>query len=346
MNADPLRIGTRGSALALWQARTVAAAIEAAGHPRPEIVVLKTTGDRLQEAPLSAAGGKRLFVKEIEDALLRGDVDIAVHSAKDMPADLPAGLAIGAVLAREDPRDAIVLRGRPEARDRRPEVRTNAGVSAPSASEAWQALGVGPQHNERNADWLATVAGAARIGTSSVRRAAQLRALLPNARFEPIRGNVDTRLRKLDAGELDALVLAGAGLRRLGFGDRVSALVPLDACVPAPGQGAIAVEIRADAARARDTVAALDDATTAAALDAERAVIQAIGGGCQLPLGAVATPIDEDRLELQAIVISLDGTRVLRESARGLARESRALGRRVGEALKKAGALEILYGVR
>jgi hydroxymethylbilane synthase len=324
-----LRIGTRGSPLALWQARTVAAGLEAAGRGQPEIVILKTSGDRLQEAVLSTAGGKRLFVKEIEEALLRRDVDLAVHSAKDLPADLPEGLTIAAVLPREDPRDAIVRPRRPEApgvgQSKAEGSRTNAEVSA----------------------WRLLMGNSPRIGTGSVRRVAQLRALLPGARFEPVRGNIDTRLRKLDAGEYDALVLAGAGLRRLGLSGRISALLPIETCVPAPGQGAIAVEIRADDARARDALASQNDAATAAALDAERALVEALGGGCQIPLGAVALPLASNGdLELHAIVISPDGARSVRRTATGAAKHARDLGRRVADELLAAGAREILDEVR
>src|SRR5512138_3301288 len=191
-----LRLGTRGSQLALWQANTVAARIAATGGPPCRIVVIKTSGDRLQEAPLSQVGGKRLFVKEIEDALLRGDVDLAVHSSKDMPAVLPEGLTIAGVLPREEPLDAVVLPGRAHA------------VS--SIDDLVALLGQSPS-----------------IGTGSVRRIAQLTRLFPGARFTPIRGNLDTRLRKVDRGDHDAIVLAAAGLRRLGFERRISFALPV-----------------------------------------------------------------------------------------------------------------------
>src|SRR5439155_19040787 len=197
-----LRIGTRGSQLAMWQARAVAGLLESRGQG-VELIVIKTTGDRLQEAPLAEVGGKRLFVKEIEDALLRGDVDLPVHSAKDMPAVLPDGLAVAATLPREDPRDALVL---------------PRGAAAPDLAHAAAAICDSPT-----------------IGTSSVRRIAQLSTLLPRARFVAIRGNVDTRLRKLDQGGFDALVLAAAGMKRLGFGARISAPIPPADCIPAPG---------------------------------------------------------------------------------------------------------------
>jgi len=251
----PRRIGTRGSALALWQAKTVAASLERGGTPT-EIVVIKTGGDRLQEAPLSEAGGKRLFVKELEDALLSRDIDLAVHSAKDMSAVLPDGLMIAAALPREDPRDALVL-----AR----------GTVAVNFEAALAHLGEMPS-----------------IATSSIRRIAQLSAILPHARFTPIRGNVDTRLRKLDAGEYEALVLAAAGLKRLGYDARISAAIPPDLCIPAPGQGIVAIEIREDDSASRDAVAAIGDRDAALSLTAERAVVTALGGGCQLSLGAIA----------------------------------------------------------
>ncbi|MGH9332012.1 MAG: hydroxymethylbilane synthase [Vicinamibacterales bacterium] len=371
-----MRIGTRGSRLALWQAQAVAEALTAAGHGPCEIVIFRTSGDRLQpritadgreslDIPLSAEGGKRLFVREIEEALLGRAVDIAVHSAKDMPADLPPGLAIGGVLPREDPRDAVVLPVRPEARDRRPGDRNGAAIGAASASEPWQAVGVGPHGKGIEDAWLTLGVPPSlgfgepgrsdsggrgpqrkerKVGTGSIRRVAQLRTTWPDARFEPVRGNVDTRLRKLDEGQYDALVLAAAGLRRLGFGDRISALIPLDRCVPAPGQGTIAIEVRADDARARDAAAALNHAATAAALDAERAVVEEIGGGCQLPLGAVAIAAD-GALELHAVVIAPDGSRVARASVRGPALHPRDLGRRAVEELTAAGAREILDGL-
>lgn len=308
----PFRIGTRGSQLALWQARRVASALEAAGITA-DLVIIKTGGDRLQDAPLADVGGKRLFVKEIEDALLAGDVDLAVHSAKDLPAALPDGLELAAALARDDPRDAVVL---PE------------GHSADGADGVLAELGSSPT-----------------VGTSSVRRTSQLAALLPGATFAPIRGNVDTRLRKLDGGAFDALVLAAAGLRRLGFGTRISAALSPAECVPAPGQGIIAVEIRAGDDAVRRAVQSLHDQVSGSALAAERALVAALGGGCQLPLGALAIPRDSD-LDLHAIVCSPDGGRVVRRRTRGPATDPEALGRRAAEELATGGAVAILDEVR
>ncbi|MGH9372666.1 MAG: hydroxymethylbilane synthase [Vicinamibacterales bacterium] len=308
----PLRIGTRGSQLALWQARSVATRLEAAGTAA-ELVIIRTSGDRLQDAPLSEVGGKRLFVKEIEDALLGREIDLAVHSAKDMPAVLADGLAIAATLPRDDPRDALVL----------PTGASSGGVSAV----------------------LAQLGNTPRVGTSSVRRSAQLGPLIRGAVFAPVRGNVDTRLRKLDQGGYDVLVLASAGLRRLGLGERISASIPTHDCIPAPGQGIVAIEIRSDDTKARDSVRAVHDATAATALEAERAVVEALGGGCQLPLGAFAV-IREATLELQAIVCLPDGSRAVRARAAGPATAATTLGTRVADELASEGAVAILNAAR
>lgn len=299
-----LRLGSRGSQLALFQANLVSQRIHAAGGPECEIVIIKTSGDRLQEAPLSDIGGKRLFVKEIEDALISGDIDLAVHSSKDMPALLPDGLDVAAVLEREDPRDALVLPRNPEPRAQSPEP--------------------------------------PRIGTGSVRRIAQLRKRFPTAEFLNVRGNLDTRLRKLDAGDYDLLVLAAAGLRRLGFGARISVSVPIDECVPAPGQGIIAIEIRSDDAETRTAVARVNNDDASHALTAERALVTALGGGCQMPIGGIAQPLGARDLELHAIVASLDGARIIRYTRVGTRVEAAALGREVGEHLLEHGAADIL----
>jgi hydroxymethylbilane synthase len=307
----PLRIGTRGSQLALWQARTVAQLIERGGKS-VELVIIKTSGDQLQEAPLSEIGGKRLFVKEIEEALLQGGIDLAVHSAKDLPAVLPDGLEIAAALPREDPRDALVLRSN----GKRP------------VSDALRDIGATP-----------------RIGTSSVRRVAQLKALVPGGTFAPIRGNVDTRLRKLDAQEYDALVLAAAGMKRLGVGDRITALLPAADCVPAPGQGIVAVEIREGDGDVRRALAGVHDEAAGVSLTAERAVVAALGGGCQLPLGALATP-NGARLDMHGVVASLDGARVVKRQVSGRLTDPAAAGHELAEELSRAGATAILDEVR
>jgi hydroxymethylbilane synthase len=326
-----LRLGTRGSQLALWQARLVASRIAETGGPACGIVVIKTSGDHLQDAPLAEVGGKRLFVKEIEDALLRGEIDLAVHSSKDMPAMLPDPLAIAAVLPREDPRDAVVL---------------PASSGGPSQAEV---PGPSAAASETPADLEALVArlgGSPAIGTSSVRRVAQLSRLFPGARFRAIRGNLDTRLRKLDQGEHDALVLAAAGLRRLGFAPRIALALPAKACVPAPGQGIIAIETRAGDEVTRAIVEGVDDPSSRAALIAERTVVEALGGGCQTPIGALASPVGSDTLELLAVVVSLDGARALEASGRGSRSEAAALGRQVAGALLEQGAAGILAAAR
>jgi hydroxymethylbilane synthase len=315
---NTLRLGSRGSQLALFQARLVAERIQSAGGPASDIIVIKTSGDRLQEAPLSEIGGKRLFVKEIEDALLTGDIDLAVHSSKDMPAALPDGLEVGAVLPREDPADVLVLPAR-HTTDRD-------GQDDPSGIDAIRAR----------------LAPGSRIGTGSVRRIAQLRSLFPSATFQNVRGNLDTRLHKLDAGDYDVLVLAAAGLRRLGFASRISLTIPIDDCVPAPGQGIIAVEIRTDAAATRKAVAAINDSEASAAFEAERALVLALGGGCQMPIGGIARAAAGSTLELQAIVASLDGARVIRYKKAGEKMAAATLGREVAQHLLGAGAADIL----
>lgn len=305
-----LRIGTRGSVLALWQARTVAALLAARGVAT-EIVTYKTSGDRLQEAPLTEAGGKGLFVKELEDALLSGAIDVAVHSAKDMSVGLPPGLAVAAVLPREDPRDALVLPGTPAAAGDLAAVRI--------------ALGGSPI-----------------IGTGSIRRSAQLRALWPNARYDAVRGNVDTRLRKLDSGEFDAMVLAAAGLKRLGRADRITLPLDVAQCVPAPCQGIVAIETRTDVPGG---LREINDPAADVSFRAERALIAALGGGCQLPLGAIATPRGPT-LEMEAIVVSPDGARRVRGSAVGDSGRPEELGRQLAAALARDGAIAILDEVR
>jgi hydroxymethylbilane synthase len=309
-----LRLGTRGSELALYQARAVAALLEERAGVHAEIVVIKTSGDRLAEAPLAEIGGKRLFVKEIEDALLAGEVDLAVHSSKDMPVVLPDGLVVGAVLPREDPRDAVVL--------------PQSAASALEFDEIARLLGREP-----------------RIGTSSVRRVAQLTRVFPGARFLPVRGNLGTRLRKLDSGDYDALVLAAAGLRRLEKADRISATLPVEACVPAPGQGIIAVEVRAADREMLAHMSRIDDPPAAVALRAERAVVTRLGGGCQMPIGAYA---DESNggLRLTAVVVSPDGARAARATASGSTDHPEAIGLHVAEQLLAGGAGEILAEIQ
>jgi hydroxymethylbilane synthase len=342
-SASAIRLGTRGSQLAIWQANTVATRIAETGGPPCRIVVIKTSGDRLQDAPLSEIGGKSLFVKEIEDALLKHEIDIAVHSSKDMPALLPDGLALGAVLPREDPRDAVVLPARAV-------VSLEGAGSRGRRADEYSVTGV-----EDLDDLIRVLGQTPFIGTASVRRVAQLMRLFRGAHFGAIRGNLDTRLRKLDAGDpgsnYDALVLAAAGLRRLGFASRISFALPAEACVPAPGQGIVAIEIRADATEIANVVARINDMEASASLMAERAVVNALGGGCQTPIGALASPMDggagrEAAIDLVATVIALDGSRVVRARARGPQSEAAAIGARVAVQLLEEGAAEILADAR
>lgn len=305
----PLRLGTRGSALALWQARTVAARLERLEVP-VDIVTIRTGGDRRQTeslAELSAEVGKGVFTKEIQDALLRGEIDLAVHSSKDMAAVCPDGLTIAAVLERDDPRDALVLPGTP----------------TPTTFST---------------DLLAT---APLLGTGSPRRVAQLRRLFEDARFAAIRGNVDTRLRKLDDGEVDVLILACAGLRRLRLADRITAPIPVDLCVPAPGQGIVAIEARTDDELVLQAVRPLNDATARTALDAEQAVVAALGGGCQLPLGAFGE-LRQGELHLRAIAASPGGTDAVFAETTGEMSDARGMGKRLAEILASRGARELM----
>jgi hydroxymethylbilane synthase len=324
------RLGTRGSQLALWQAHAVAARLAESGGPVPRIVVIKTSGDTLAEAPLSEVGGKRLFVKEIEDALLRGDIDLAVHSSKDMPVELPDGLGVAAVLRREDPRDAIVLPASGQASV--PESKDGTGRDGADA----HAVNI----------LVAELGSSPSIGTGSVRRIAQLVRLFPQARFSPVRGNLDTRLRKLDEGQFDAIILAAAGMRRLGLASRISVALPVDVCVPAPGQGIVAIEAREGDTALRAALARINDDQASAALIAERAVVLALGGGCQIPIGVLASTAGGEDLELVAAVVALDGSRIVRGRARGPSSEGAAIGARLAAQLISEGAYEILSEAR
>ncbi len=295
--AKVLTIGSRGSQLALWQARYIASQLEKLGVAS-RIETIKTTGDHLQTASLVQAGGKGLFTKEIEDALLVGAIDIAVHSLKDLPAEIPPGLAIAAIPQREDARDAMVG-------CRLDELRMGA-----------------------------------KVGTSSGRRAAQLRHLRPDLQVEPIRGNVDTRLRKLREGQYDAAVLAAAGLHRLGLEREIAEIFSADRMCPAAGQGALAVETRERDA-AQSLCAQLEHVPSRRAVECERAALAALGGGCQLPMGVFAE-VSGEALQVMALVISPDGKRVLRARESGLAQRAEEAGRRVADTLLRQGADTIL----
>jgi len=301
----PLRIATRASQLALTQTRWVARRIEERLGVAAELVPLRTTGDRLADVSLAKVGGKGLFVKELEEALLDGRADLAVHSAKDLPARVPEQLALVAFPERADPRDALASGGR-------------------FAS-------------------LAALPPGARVGTGSARRAAQLRAWRPDLEIAALRGNVTTRLERLAEGRFDAVILACAGLDRLGLAAHVDERVAPERLLPAVGQGVLAIEARADDSRARD-LAALDHADSARALAAERALLGRLEGDCNVPLAGYAEPTAGGRLRLRGLVASPDGARVVRAEAEGA--EPEALGRRVGEELLAAGAGALLAALR
>lgn len=302
-----LRIGSRGSQLALWQANHIAAELRARGH-EINIQIIKTTGDKIQDVPLARVGGvlpngKGIFTKEIEEALAAKEVDLAVHSLKDLPTTLPPGFVIAAIPKRDDPSDVFL----------------SMKYSAPDEL---------PQ--------------GARVGTSSLRRQAQLKFLRADLDVVPLRGNVDTRLRKLDSGELDAIVLSAAGLDRLGLRAPHRYAFPIEEMCPAAGQGALAIEAREGDEAVINILRELDDAASRAAITAERAALEKLGGGCQVPIGAYAVRTGED-LVLNAIVARPDGSELLRHAEIGL--EPAPLGYAAAEALIAAGADRILAAV-
>jgi len=301
-----LILGSRGSKLALWQANFVKTALERLAAVEVRIEVIRTTGDKITDVPLAQAGGsKALFTKEIEEALLDKRIDLAVHSLKDLPVELPAGLTLAAIPAREDARDALISR-----------------------------------HGQR----LTELPKGARVGTSSLRRQLQLRLLRGDLTIEPLRGNLDTRLRKLDEGRYDAIVVAYAGLKRMGWADRATQVFAVEEMVPAIGQGALAIEARADDRELLDELARLADPDTEATTRAERAFLRRLGGGCQVPLAAHAR-VKQERLELAGIVVSLDGTRAVRGTEVGPQAEAETLGQRLAEKLLTEGAREILAAI-
>jgi hydroxymethylbilane synthase len=303
----PLRIATRKSQLALWQAHHVAMLLQQA-HPglEVELVPLVTQGDRIQDRTLAAIGGKGLFIKELEAALEETRADIAVHSMKDLPGDLPAGLVIAAVLERADARDALVT---------------------------------------AKASGLADLPRGARVGTSSLRRQAQLLAARPDLRIETLRGNVDTRLRRHDAGEMDAIVLACAGLTRLGLESRITARLDPKICLPAVAQGVIGIECRGADHRTLELVAVLNHPTARIAMDAERAFARRLGGSCQSPIAAHAR-LEGERLMLDGLVAEPDGSRLLRDSASGNVNDPVALGDLLAERILTNGARSLLERLR
>jgi hydroxymethylbilane synthase len=299
-----LRIGSRGSQLALWQANHISSLLRARGH-EVELEIIKTTGDKILDVALAKVGTKGMFTKEIEEALAEGRVDLAVHSLKDLPTELSPGFEIAAITTRENSQDVF-------------------------CSVRYKSIDELPQH--------------ARVGTSSLRRQAQLKALRVDLEIHPLRGNVDTRLRKLADGEYDAVILAAAGLNRLGQTDLVKQIIPKDVMCPAAGQGALGIEIRAGDAKTRELLAFLDDPSARASTTCERALLNKLGGGCQVPIGAAAE-VRNGVVHLDAIVANPDGSKILRESRDGA--EPEKLGNEVGETLLRRGGdaiLEEVYG--
>jgi hydroxymethylbilane synthase len=298
-----LRIATRGSPLALWQAEHVQARLEAL-HPGLEVSLLtmKTRGDKLLDAPLAKVGGKGLFVKELEAGLLDGRADLAVHSLKDVPVHFPDGLELALVMEREDPRDAFVS-------------------------------------NSYNS--LAAMPDGSLVGTSSLRRQTQIRARYPALEVDWLRGNVNTRLAKLDAGEFDAIILAASGLQRLGFGDRIRTAIPPEECLPAIGQGVLGIEIRSDDAQLREWIAPLAHAETTLRVTAERALNQTLNGGCQVPIAGYAV-LEQGELYLRGLVGEPDGSEILRAEVRGSSEQAHELGVDLAHQLLAQGADRIL----
>ncbi len=297
-----LRIGSRGSQLALWQANHVSSLLRARGH-EVEIEVIKTTGDKITDVALAQVGTKGMFTKEIEEALAEGRVHLAVHSLKDLPTELAETFVLAAVMKRQDPRDVFLS------------LRYNRFSELPKGG---------------------------RVGTSSLRRQAQIKSVRPDLKIFPLRGNVDTRLRKLESGEFDAIILAAAGLNRLGRSERVREVLPVEVMCPAVGQGALGIEARADDAATLKELAFLDDVAARRATAAERALLRTLGGGCQVPIGAYAEVVDST-LKLTAIVAQPDGSELLRDQQSG--DDPEELGARVGKTLLARGAEAILRAV-
>ena len=308
ISRSSLTIGTRGSRLAVWQAEWVQARLrEIAPTVNVTLKRIKTSGDKITDVPLAKIGGKGLFVKEIEDALLQGDIDVAVHSMKDVPTVLPEPLGILCVPAREDPRDALISRGR------RP---------------------------------LSALPPGARIGTSSLRRQSQLLHYRADLEILTLRGNLDTRLRKLNAGEFDGIVLAAAGLKRLGWLQEVAEYLPFEISLPAIGQGALAIEGRRDDGFVRDLLGRLNDPVTHTAVLAERALLDRLQGGCQVPIAGHAR-IEGNRLHVDGLVASVDGKTIIRDALEGATSDARDLGLSLADRLLARGAdgiLREIYG--
>lgn len=304
--ARTVRVGTRGSALALWQTHwTIDRLKELEPDINFEVMRIKTQGDIILDVSLNKIGGKGLFTKEIENALFENQIDLAVHSLKDLPTELPEGLTIGAITERVDPRDALI---------------------------------------SKNGKGLADLPEGAKVGTSSLRRVSQLKNLRPDLECLTIRGNVDTRLRKLVETDLDAIVMAAAGLARLGFSDRIIEYLPVEVSLPAVGQGALGIEIRQGDAETASLVGRLNHRLTEAATTAERALLRRLGGGCQVPIGAHGS-VKGARMTLLGLVASPEGDQIIRSSLEGPAERAQALGVELAEKLIEMGAGKILSRV-
>lgn len=298
-----LRIATRSSPLALWQAEEVARRLKPL-YPDLSVtlVQMKTRGDKLLDAPLAKVGGKGLFVKELEAGILEGKADIAVHSMKDVPVDFPPGLELAVIMEREDPRDAFVS-----------------------------------NHYES----LATMPAGTLVGTSSLRRQTQIRERYPHLKIDWLRGNVNTRLRKLDEGEYDAIILASAGLKRLGFEQRIKLALEPEECLPAIGQGAVGIEVRSDDVAVKQLLAPLAHADTTSRIAAERAMNQTLNGGCQVPIAGYAI-LNDGQIYMRGLVGEPDGSRILRAEISGSVEQAASLGKRLAEDLLAQGADDIL----
>ena len=307
MKKDTIIIGTRSSKLALWQAEYVKSCLE---KEYPELTVelklMTTKGDKILDAPLAKIGGKGLFTKELEMDMLAGGIDIAVHSLKDMPTEVPDGLVISAITKRFDPGDAVV-------------------------SLSYQTFDKLPQ--------------GAKVGTSSLRRKAQLLHARPDLNIQDLRGNVNTRLRKLEEEHFDAIILAVAGLKRLGFGDRITDILPQTMVLPAVGQGALAIETRADDAKVRELIGFLNDPETARCATAERAFLGRVEGGCQVPVGVYATPAGAGKLQVEAVIASLDGVRLYRDRIDGRTADAEDLGIQLADRLLDMGGIQIMHEI-
>jgi hydroxymethylbilane synthase len=328
MTKRKIVIATRGSKLALWQAEWIKSLL---GEIDPEFDIelnkIKTTGDKILDVPLAQVGGKGLFVKEIEEAMLRGEADLAVHSMKDVPTDLPEGLHLSAITKREDPRDAFIARTQ----------------SIPNGFATGQA-----EHRTQIIKGFKDLPHGANVGTSSLRRICQLLNKRPDLKITQLRGNVDTRLRKLDEGLFDAIILATAGVKRLGYADRITEKLPVDISLPAIGQGAVGIECRVDDEFINSLLAKLDHEETSVCVRAERAFLKKLEGGCQVPIAAYArldSPgllTTDSKLIISGLVGSLDGKTLIKASLEGKPEEAESLGLKVAENLLSKGAKEIL----